>query len=687
MDRRSSPSVQVKLKQIEIELQKTFPMWTKDAEQVMKHQEDINFLRSMKTDRIASFGVFDQALALQIQRRESRQQRQKEYRKKAEIDRELVSTTATMTDSETSGDESSMDQELVIPDSSQRKTHHRTARPGTAAFIPHDILKNPKLVSLAARMQLSPAEQAAYTQAIIEESGGDNNKIAVSYATADRSRHEIGEKIATGVRMEWKCPEFTSVHWDSKLIHTLTDNNVNEERLTVAIGDVHQIKLLGVPAYQVGSGRRAGEVISTKTMELLQLWNCQHSVVAMVFDTTASNTGHVTAACVSLQQALGRPLLWAACRHHVGEVILTQIFADLKIEASKSPEVSLFSRFKKHYGGVSSLNKEKLTLFNARSYSDETEALLQEWRIEAIQLASDSTKHQRDDYKEFAELCLCYLGDPRNKDVNFKRPGALHKARWMAKLLYSIKIVLLQDKICTLPPGTITTKQQSEKLSVFVTFACLIYSSWWNTCAKAVDAPWNDLKMYKKCLQYKTINATVSRSALAALSRHLWYLTTEMIPLALFSDSTPLGERQDLAKRLLAVKSDTVGDGLDVSGHRFGAGFGKPHFPNGITVSTSLADLVTCHSWFIFRLLCLDSDFLTKEVTEWINMPSYLTSKAKINAVNAINDCAERGVKLSADFACAARSEEHFQNVLQVVETDRKERPNLRKAPKRKLAE
>ena len=63
---------------------------------------------------------------------------------------------------------------------------------------------------------------------------------------------------------------------------------------------------------------------------------------------------------------------------------------------------------------------------------------------------------------------------------------------------------------------------------------------------------------------------------------------------------------------------------------------------------------------------------------------TYLSSKIKINAINVINDCVERGVKLSADFTGAAKSEEHFQNVLQVVETDRKERPNLRK---RKLME
>ena len=36
-------------------------------------------------------------------------------------------------------------------------------------------------------------------------------------------------------------------------------------------------------------------------------------------------------------------------------------------------------------------------------------------------------------------------------------------------------------------------------------------------------------------------------------------------------------------------------------------------------------------------------------------------------------------MKLSADFLAAAQSEEHYQNVLQVVEQDRKRTPNLRK--------
>jgi len=56
-----------------------------------------------------------------------------------------------------------------------------------------------------------------------------------------------------------------------------------------------------------------------------------------------------------------------------------------------------------------------------------------------------------------------------------------------------------------------------------------------------------------------------------------------------------------------------------------------------------------------------------------------LNSAKNVAAVNVVNDCAERGVKLASDFVDTARSVEHFQNVLQVVEKDRKDAPNLRR--------
>ena len=48
-----------------------------------------------------------------------------------------------------------------------------------------------------------------------------------------------------------------------------------------------------------------------------------------------------------------------------------------------------------------------------------------------------------------------------------------------------------------------------------------------------------------------------------------------------------------------------------------------------------------------------------------------------MNSLNVVNDSAERGVKLSSDFLDTAKTEENYQNILQVVEDHRKKAPSL----------
>lgn len=184
------------------------------------------------------------------------------------------------------------------------------------------------------------------------------------------------------------------------------------------------------------------------------------------------------------------------------------------------------------------------------------------------------------------------------------------------------------------------------------------------------------MMLYHRLLQYDAVNPLVSKSAIRAFGNHLWYLTAEMVPLALFSDVTPDETRRSLADRLLSVKPQS---NRSVPQERFGAGFGKPKFPSTISLSSTLADLVTPDSWFIFNILDLDSGFLAEDVSQWPLSAAYQTSVVNVQAINVINDCAERGVKLSADFLVSARSEKHYQNVIQVVEHDRKLQPNIRK--------
>ena len=685
--RRTRPYVLNKLKCMEIELNKTFQIWPANVTKLVTISEDLQFLESMKTDRLASFGSTDKVLLDKLQRKATRNSDLMARHTKArqQLNEASTSTQTFSSPSEQSSSESetayASDNEYPPSTSATPSSHRRTLQTGEHVFIPHDILKSPKLVALSTRMRLSPAQQSAFTEALIEEAGGDPTKIATSYATADKSRRQVGEQIAASAREMWVPPQRASLHWDSKIMTSLTYQNELEERLTISVGDSNEIKLLGVPAYKPGTDRKSGDIISDLTVNLLHSWKCADSIVNMVFDTTASNTGHLSAACITIQNDLKRALLWSACRHHVGEVILTHVFNDLHIEASRSPEVTLFSRFRAKFDLVPhSCNEDQpLSTLDLSQFGDADTRLLDSMRVDSLKILNSKADMKRDDYLEFIELCKVFLGD--QKELTFKRPGAIHKARWMAKLLYSIKITLLENDIAQLPQGTVTTKHQLPKIRDFVMFATIIYSSWWITCSNTADAPWNDLDLYKRLLAYDSVNSSVSQSAIKALKRHLWYLTEEMVPLALFSGIVPNTQKQAIAVKLLAVKP---AEEVITPSNRFGSGYGKPTFPDKITQSTSLADLVGPNSWFTMRILQIDDQFLTERVENWAMCDTYQTSQSNISAINVVNDAAERAVKLGSDFLSAAKSESHYQNVLQVVEQDRKKRPNLRK---RKLYE
>ena len=58
---------------------------------------------------------------------------------------------------------------------------------------------------------------------------------------------------------------------------------------------------------------------------------------------------------------------------------------------------------------------------------------------------------------------------------------------------------------------------------------------------------------------------------------------------------------------------------------------------------------------------------------------AYIKATEGMSNINVVIDSAERGVKLMQDYLKAAKLEEHYQNVLQVVESSRDSRPSLRK--------
>ena len=240
----------------------------------------------------------------------------------------------------------------------------------------------------------------------------------------------------------------------------------------------------------------------------------------MVFDTTASNTGAITAGCTSIQTKLNRRLLWFACRHHVGEVILTHVWDALNIEISKSLDISVFQRFKDNFQNIT---------FNDSSELNITDCPLilkaaKENVIDVCEQFSEQKKY-RGDYTELVELTLKFLDANKRskKNTSFKQPGALHRARWMAKLLYAIKIDLLSTKIeAELPKGTVFSgSTQKENIHRFVLFVIYVYVPWWLTAPLTSTAPLNDISLIKSLYVFKQIDSVVANAALKSLKDHI----------------------------------------------------------------------------------------------------------------------------------------------------------------------
>ena len=173
--RRESAGVLAKIEENKKDLAKTFPLWTKDADSKIVNTEDLEFLISMKTDRKASIAGFDKISYAFHKRKEEREQKKEGRKRKNDesLQNQFQFSSSASLEPE---DDPQPGPSFIAPTEPPPLSHKRVKKVGTEAFIPHDIMKSPKLVSLATRMKMTPAQQSAFTKAIIEESGGDISK-------------------------------------------------------------------------------------------------------------------------------------------------------------------------------------------------------------------------------------------------------------------------------------------------------------------------------------------------------------------------------------------------------------------------------------------------------------------------------------------------------------------------------
>ena len=151
-----------------------------------------------------------------------------------------------------------------------------------------------------------------------------------------------------------------------------------------------------------------------------------------------------------------------------------------------------------------------------------------------------------------------------------------------------------------------------EKLQSFGDFVAIFYSSCWFQFPLASEAACNDLMFYKTMLKYQSSSklGNIAHNAAKTPSRHLWYLTEELIPFALCSKQLACEEKKVLARRMFQLYRENQHTVLAPQ---------KLVLPH-ITETTRISDLAERRSVLLFqrfRFTIDDVQFLRRAQSQW----------------------------------------------------------------------
>lgn len=137
----------------------------------------------------------------------------------------------------------------------------------------------------------------------------------------------------------------------------------------------------------------------------------------MCCDTTASNTGRFSGACALLEQTLERELLLFACRHHVYELVLKAVFETKVKHITSSPDIPIFKKLRDNWKNINADNIESpLNFVKAHVAKTNITSLLSFYKTEL------EKSFGRDDFREFVELCVVFLGGDTENKLKLRPP-------------------------------------------------------------------------------------------------------------------------------------------------------------------------------------------------------------------------------------------------------------------------
>lgn len=471
-----------------------------------------------------------------------------------------------------------------------------------------------------------------------------------------RMKHRVQQSAALKAEFQGNVP--LVVHWDGKLIAALTTKE-QIDRLPVIVSGKGISQLLTVAPLASGTGEAQAAAVHSA----LEDWGIASSVRAMCFDTTSSNTGRFAGACVLLEQKLGKEILSLACRHHIMELVIGAVFK-VCLGVTSSPEVPLFARFQKYWEFVA---QDRYDTGMADEFVSRS---LKNIRGSTIEFANRylTESQPRDDYMEFLELVIIFLGAVPARGVRFMAPGAMHHARWLSKVIYSLKIWMFRGQFQL-------TKTEEKGLQDVCVFAASVYLKAWIMAPLVASAPYSDFQLLKSLLGYSTINPAISKAASLKFSNHLWYLSPELVCLAFFDSSVPSATKRLMVSAIRRKETDIELLEPAEKDHTKRITVDLPSF-----MEKKFEDFVSEKSMTLFELMELPSAFLSVDPDLWEEQEDYQKAAETVRAMSVVNDHAERGVALAQELiGLITKDESQLQFLLQVVQQHRKAYPDSKK--------
>ena len=335
-----------------------------------------------------------------------------------------------------------------------------------------------------------------------------------------------------------------------------------------------------------------------------------------------------------------------ACRHHIPELICGAackcVYGD-----TESPDESCFVAFAKAWNGI---NKESYNLPSiTSSYLKTLQSQTTDFLTEFLTSEQATLRH---DYKELGTLTLLYLGGTLPSGIKIYAPGAHHHARWMSKIIYTLKIALFRDQLGV------------DMIQNLATFLALFYVKYWFCAPNPVDAPQLDLDTLKLLEQAKrkvksSEMLEMIDAALIKLKSHLWYLSERLVPFALLSHRVTTKDKAEMAKEILKFRDcPQVSEcqQLMPEAESFG--------------NKKLKDFVGDDSWTFLNLMCGgEPQFLSLKVAQWDTDPSYQSLLETARSIKVVNDSAERALGMVTEYHIdrITRSEEQRGYLHQVI--------------------